>query len=67
VEFPVWAGTFPSEIRLRSADTDLVVQVRQVEANIALAPAVFTVAVPPGARPVTLDEIRRAGTLKETP
>ncbi|MEQ1898797.1 MAG: hypothetical protein ABL971_15600 [Vicinamibacterales bacterium] len=67
VEFQVWAGTFPSQIRLRSADTDLVVQVRQVEANITLDPAAFTVAVPPGTRPVTLDDIRRAGTLKETP
>lgn len=67
VAFPAWAGTFPSEIRLRSADTDLVVQVRQVEANIVLEPAVFTVAVPPGTRPVTLDDIRRTGTLKETP
>ena len=67
VEFQAWAGTFPSQIRLRSADTDLVVQVRQVEANITLEPGAFTVRVPPDTRPVTLDDIRRAGTLKETP
>ena len=67
VEFPGRAGTFPSEMRLRSADTDLLVQVRQVEANVTLEPDAFTVVVPPGTRPVTLDDIRRAGTLKETP
>lgn len=67
VEFPVWAGTFPSQMRLRSTDTDLVVQVRQVEANVTLEPSAFTVAVPPGTRPVTLDDIRRSGTLRETP
>ena len=67
VEFQAWGATFPSEMRLRSADTDLVVQVRQVEANVTLEPGAFTVAVPPGTRPVTLDDIRRAGTLKETP
>ncbi len=67
VEFPAWAGTFPSEMRLRSVDTDLVVQVRQVEANVTLEPGAFMVVVPPGTRPVTLDDIRRSGALKETP
>lgn len=67
VEYPAWNGTFPSVMRLRSGDTDVTLEVRQVEANVPLEPAAFTVVVPQGTRPVTLDDIRRAGTLKETP
>lgn len=67
IEFPAWSGTFPSEVRLRSEDVDLAVQVQQVEANAGIDPAAFTVRVPVGTRRLTLDDVRRAGTMREIP
>ena len=65
VEYPSWTGTFPATMRLQSADVDLMLELRQVEANVELDAKAFAVSVPPGTRHVTLDEIRRSGALKE--
>jgi hypothetical protein len=66
VEYPAWPGTFPATVRLRSTDADLQLEVRQVEANVPLDDAAFTVVIPAGTRRITLADIRRAGTLKES-
>jgi hypothetical protein len=66
VEYPVWPGTFPSSVRLRSADADLLLEVRQVEANVTLDDAAFTVAIPPGTRRIALADLRRTGVLQES-
>lgn len=66
VEYPVWRGTFPSAVRLESGDADLRLDLRQLETNVPIDAAAFTVVVPPGAERVTLADLRRAGTLKES-
>lgn len=66
VEYPAWTGTFPATVRLRSGDADLRLDVRQVEANVTIDDAAFTVAIPAGTRRITLADIRRAGTLRES-
>jgi len=66
VEYPAWPGTFPSTVRLRSTGTELMLEIRQVEANVALDEAAFAVTIPAGTRRVTLDDIRRTGPLKES-
>jgi len=65
VEYPAWPGTFPSTVRLRSADTDLLLEIRQAEANVTLDDSAFAVTIPVGTRRVALDDIRRTGPLKE--
>lgn len=66
VEYPVWPGTFPSEVRLRSADADLRLDLRQVEANGTLGADAFTVTIPPGTRQIVLADLRGSGVLKES-
>jgi hypothetical protein len=66
VEYLAWPGTFPSTVRLRSADTDLRLELRQVEANVPLDDAAFTVTVPSGTRRIALADLRGTGMLKES-
>lgn len=66
VEYPVWRGAFPSALRLESGDADLRLDLRQVEANVPIDAAAFTVVVPAGAERVSLADLRRAGTLRES-
>jgi len=67
IEFPEWQGSFPATVRLRSTDptldVDLTASVSQLEANVAVDPAAFTVAVT-DELPMTLDELRDAGPLR---
>jgi hypothetical protein len=44
---------------------DLTAAVSQLEANVALDPAAFTVTVPADTLSMTLDELRDAGPLRE--
>jgi hypothetical protein len=71
VEYPAWQGTFPQAIRLRSegepARVDMTATLTQIEVNVDVDPAAFSVNVPPGARPLGLDELREAGPLGERP
>ncbi len=59
-------GPFPGRIRIRTAPTggavaaDITMRVSDVDANIELGPEAFTVAIPDGAAPLTLDELRRS-------
>ena len=47
----------------QGADADITLRVSQLEVNKPLDPAVFKLAIPEGAEPLTLDELRRAGPL----
>ena len=68
VEYPAWQGRFPRNVRLRSVDpavdVDLTAVVSQIEANITIDPAAFMVIVPADALPLTLVELRNAGPLR---
>lgn len=67
IEYPAWSGNFPRSVRLQSDQpslmVDLTAALSQIETNKDLADAAFTVAVPPGAEPITLDELRDSGPL----
>jgi hypothetical protein len=71
VEYPAWQGTFPQAIRLRSAGeparVDMTATLTQLEVNVDVDPAAFSVNVPPVASPLGLDELREAGPLGERP
>ncbi len=67
IEYPEWQGRFPSEVRLVSsrAEVDMTAQLAQLETNIAIQPAAFTVDVPADAIPIDLDDLRRVGPLRD--
>lgn len=56
----------PRSVRLMSTEPkrfDLRLELSQVDLNVELEPSTFRVSVPPGTRPITLDELRAAGPL----
>jgi hypothetical protein len=64
VTFEAWGARHPLQIRLQSppgleAAFDLL-------QNATLPPEAFTVDVPPDAEPITLDELRRSGPMRDT-
>ncbi len=73
VEYGEHDGGQPRRVRLRAAGdatggsaapgTDLTLRLAQIEVDAALAPQAFTVDVPAGAEPITLDELREQGPL----
>ena len=67
VEYAAWQGAFPQDVRLRSVnpavDVDLTASVGQLETNVAIDAAAFAVDIPPDALPITLAELRDAGPL----
>jgi outer membrane lipoprotein-sorting protein len=46
-----------------SASADLTMKLSDVNINVPLEADVFKIDIPPGADPLTLDELRRAGPL----
>jgi hypothetical protein len=62
-------GGLPQSVRIRSADSnnspavDLDVRLQSFEINPALGREAFSVVIPPGTSPITLDELRRSGPL----
>ena len=72
VEFADHAGVQPGRIRIRRAAAadraalDVGVSIGQVETNVTLGDRAFTVDVPADATPITLDELRRSGPLRDT-
>jgi outer membrane biogenesis lipoprotein LolB len=68
IEYPSWQGAFPSAVRLISlrpaVDVDLTAAVSQLETNVQIDEAAFTVNVPPGASELSLAELREAGPLR---
>jgi len=69
IEYAAWQGSFPQTVHLHSTDprvaVDLTAGVSQVEANISIDPAAFTVNAPPAARALTLAELRDNGPFGE--
>jgi len=67
IEYPAWSADFPQSVRLQSSqpdvNVDLTAALSQIEINKDLEDAAFTVNVPPGADPITLDELRDSGPL----
>ena len=67
IEYPAWSGGFPQAVRLLSTrpdvNVDLTAALSQIETNKDLEDAAFNVNVPPGAEPVTLEELRDSGPL----
>jgi hypothetical protein len=58
-------------VQLRSTaqgnpSTDITLRLSQVDINVPLEDSVFDVEVPADAQPMTLDELRRSGTLGST-
>jgi hypothetical protein len=69
VEYPEWSGRFPATIRLRSDSgppIEMTATTNQLEANVDIDPAAFTVTVPPSATPLSIEELRAAGPLGES-
>lgn len=75
VEYRAREGAFPSDVRVSDASpgtTPLLVtfRVSQLQANVALEPAVFTLKVPDAFVPMTLDDLRSVrplGDVKRVP
>jgi len=69
IEYPSWQTGFPEDVRLRSLDptinVDLSAAISQLEANVTIDPAAFTVTVPADTLSMTLEELRDAGPLRE--
>ena len=68
IEYPEWQGGLPSTVRLISTGpprVDMTARLAQLETNVDLDDAAFTVDVPRTAVPITLDELRDAGPLRD--
>jgi outer membrane lipoprotein-sorting protein len=66
VHYADFGASRPATVRIRVAaaeGADLTLRLSEVDVNVPLDPSVFTLAVPPGAIPITLDELRRGGPL----
>jgi hypothetical protein len=69
-EYRDFVDGLPRTVRLVSSDRNrfnLRLDLRDVELNPRLPAEAFEVKVPPSAQPITLDELRRAGPLRDEP
>ena len=70
--FQEWTVEGPGRVGLQSPDAgdpaafDLSLRLSQVERNAEIPPAAFSVEVPPDTEPITLDELRRAGPMRDS-
>ena len=66
VAYDGFTAGFPGRVRVSQAPaTDLTLRVSQIEANVAIDPAAFTLVVPADAVPMSLDELRQMGPLAD--
>ncbi len=68
IEYDGWTGSFPQRVRLRSTSdvpVDLTVTLGQLQTNAGIPSAAFEVTIPQGAVPLTVDELRAAGPLRD--
>jgi outer membrane lipoprotein-sorting protein len=72
-EYSAFDGRQPSTVRLienaaeaRPGRVDVTLALSQVEVNAAVPDEAFTVNVPPDAAPLTLEELRQAGPMRDT-
>ena len=68
IAYGAWQGTFPRQVRLQSTNprvlVDLTADIGQLETNVDVPDEAFGVNVPASAEPITLDELRDAGPLR---
>ena len=60
-------GTLPASVTLHAeapVRVDLTASIAQVETNVDLEAAAFTLNIPPGAQPMSLDLLRSNGPLR---
>lgn len=70
VEYRVYQGAWPAEVRVTSTGAtplDLRFTLSQLHINVDLPPDTFVVSVPNHFLPMTLDELRSIGPLRERP
>jgi outer membrane biogenesis lipoprotein LolB len=70
IEYPDWNGQFPPVVRLisdaQAVAVDVTASLSQIQANTDLDAAALTaVDIPSDARPVTLEQLRAAGPLRD--
>jgi outer membrane lipoprotein-sorting protein len=68
VEYPTWQGTWPRAVRLISAQApavDMIAEISQFETNTDIDAKAFTVDIPSNAQPITLEQLRQAGPLRD--
>jgi hypothetical protein len=69
VEYADFQGDRPGTVRLRTASSpngaasDITLRLSQVDVGGTVDSKVFEIEIPPDAKPITLDELRRAGPL----
>jgi outer membrane biogenesis lipoprotein LolB len=66
IEYGEWQGAFPRSVRLLQPQSsiDITAEISQLETNVPIDAAAFSVDVPDDARPITIDELRAAGPLR---
>jgi hypothetical protein len=70
VDYMMATGPLPASVALhadRPVRVDLTAAIDQTESNVDLESAAFTLAVPPDAKPLSIDTLRANGPLSETP
>ena len=70
VEYTIATGSLPASVALHAdmpVRVDLTAAIGQTETNVDLESAAFTLAVPPDARPLSVETLRANGPLSETP
>jgi hypothetical protein len=69
IEYTMGGGALPAAVALHAADpviVDVAATLAQIETNVDLDASAFTVTVPPDTRPLSLDDLRANGPLRET-
>jgi hypothetical protein len=73
-DYPAFTGGRPSVLRLRESSTggskpqvDLSLSLSQVELNAPLPATAFEVTVPADAAPISLEELRQSGPMRDQP
>jgi len=66
VAYDDFVAGFPGRVRVsQPSTTDVTFRVSQLETNLTIDPAAFTLSVPASAVPMTLDELRQMGPLAD--
>lgn len=68
VQYSMWQGDFPRAVVLRSmsgVDVEISAAVSELEVNVPLEASAFAVQVPAGTKPLTLEELRENGPLRD--
>lgn len=68
VHYADYGDSRPATVRIRmttagDVGADLTLRLSELDVNVPLDPGVFTLEVPAGATPITLEELRRAGPM----